>query len=173
MKWMLLNNVSCITQFGIHVDVDSFKCQDLARIMEENIKDTCPQPSNSQTPNSTMAKTKELSKDTRNKIVDLHQAGKTESAIGVAKTDVVLEEQNDSRQERNSPAVEVQKAQEDHCPSVITRAEVCRTFKWINTHKAPGPDGIPGRALKDFVTWCDSNHLLLNTTKTRENGGGL
>ncbi|KAK3556367.1 hypothetical protein QTP70_008017 [Hemibagrus guttatus] len=35
--------------------------------------------SNSQTPNSTMAKTKELSKDTRNKIVDLHQAGKTES----------------------------------------------------------------------------------------------
>ncbi|KAK3568639.1 hypothetical protein QTP86_011431 [Hemibagrus guttatus] len=38
--------------------------------------------SNSQTPNSTMAKTQELSKDTRNKIVDLHQAGKTESAIG-------------------------------------------------------------------------------------------
>ncbi|KAK3547882.1 hypothetical protein QTP70_000339 [Hemibagrus guttatus] len=38
--------------------------------------------SNSQTPNLTMAKTKELSKDTRNKIVDLHQAGKTESAIG-------------------------------------------------------------------------------------------
>ncbi|KAK3559927.1 hypothetical protein QTP86_026957 [Hemibagrus guttatus] len=38
--------------------------------------------SNSQTPNSTMAKTKELSKDARNKIVDLHQAGKTESAIG-------------------------------------------------------------------------------------------
>ncbi|KAK3569416.1 hypothetical protein QTP86_029324, partial [Hemibagrus guttatus] len=37
--------------------------------------------SNSQTPNSTMAKTKELSKDTRNKTVDLHQAGKTESAI--------------------------------------------------------------------------------------------
>ncbi|KAI3353752.1 hypothetical protein L3Q82_004984 [Scortum barcoo] len=36
-----------------------------------------------QTPNSmAMAKTKELSKDTRNKIVDLHQAGKTESAIG-------------------------------------------------------------------------------------------
>ncbi|KAK3543126.1 hypothetical protein QTP70_011662 [Hemibagrus guttatus] len=34
-----------------------------------------------ETPNSTMAKTKELSKDTRNKIVDLHQAGKTESAI--------------------------------------------------------------------------------------------
>ncbi len=38
--------------------------------------------SNCHTPNSTMAKTKELSKDTRNKIVDLHQAGKTESAIG-------------------------------------------------------------------------------------------
>ncbi|KAK3517427.1 hypothetical protein QTP70_010672 [Hemibagrus guttatus] len=38
-------------------------------------------PKRSQTPNSTMAKTKELSKDTRNKIGDLHQAGKTESAI--------------------------------------------------------------------------------------------
>ncbi|KAK3548007.1 hypothetical protein QTP70_002304, partial [Hemibagrus guttatus] len=37
-----------------------------------------------QTPNSTMAKSKELSKDTRNKIVDLHQAGKTESAIARA-----------------------------------------------------------------------------------------
>ncbi|KAK3539460.1 hypothetical protein QTP70_008489 [Hemibagrus guttatus] len=36
-----------------------------------------------QTPNSTMAKTKELSKDTRNKIVDLHQAGKTKSAIEI------------------------------------------------------------------------------------------
>ncbi|KAI5090362.1 epoxide hydrolase 1 [Silurus meridionalis] len=40
--------------------------------------------SNSQTPNSTMAKTKELSKGTRNKIVVLHQAGKTESAIARA-----------------------------------------------------------------------------------------
>ncbi|KAK3571150.1 hypothetical protein QTP86_003366 [Hemibagrus guttatus] len=39
--------------------------------------------SNSQTPNSTMAKTKELSKDIRNNIVDLHQAGKTESAIAI------------------------------------------------------------------------------------------
>uniref|UniRef100_A0A8C7Q1R5 Serine/threonine-protein phosphatase 4 regulatory subunit 4 n=1 Tax=Oncorhynchus mykiss TaxID=8022 RepID=A0A8C7Q1R5_ONCMY len=38
--------------------------------------------SNSHTPNSTMAKTKELSKDTRNTILDLHQAWKTESAIG-------------------------------------------------------------------------------------------
>ncbi|KAL7869582.1 hypothetical protein AOLI_G00135700 [Acnodon oligacanthus] len=37
---------------------------------------------NSQTPNSTMAKTKELWKDTRKKIVDVHQAGKSESTIG-------------------------------------------------------------------------------------------
>jgi len=29
-----------------------------------------------------MAKTKELSRDTRKKIVDLHQAGKSESTIG-------------------------------------------------------------------------------------------
>ncbi|KAK3545135.1 hypothetical protein QTP70_001418 [Hemibagrus guttatus] len=36
-----------------------------------------------------MAKTKELSKDTRNKIVDLHQAGKTESAIGDSMADSI------------------------------------------------------------------------------------
>ncbi|KAI3372128.1 hypothetical protein L3Q82_006984 [Scortum barcoo] len=53
-----------------------------------------------------------------------------------------------ARFESTSPAVEVQKAQEDHCPPVITRADVCRSFKQINSRKAPGPDGIPGRALK-------------------------
>ncbi|KAK3549753.1 hypothetical protein QTP86_007766 [Hemibagrus guttatus] len=52
--------------------------QDEAKMYKRHLSTT----SNSQTPNSTMAKTKELSKDTRNKIVDLHQAGKTESAIG-------------------------------------------------------------------------------------------
>ncbi|KAI4888607.1 hypothetical protein NFI96_004255 [Prochilodus magdalenae] len=41
-----------------------------------------PTTSNTHTPNSTMVKRKELSEDTRNRIVDLHQAGKTESAIG-------------------------------------------------------------------------------------------
>ncbi|KAI4888479.1 hypothetical protein NFI96_001823 [Prochilodus magdalenae] len=41
-----------------------------------------PTTSNTHTPNSTMVKTKEQSEDTRNPIVDLHQAGKTESAIG-------------------------------------------------------------------------------------------
>jgi len=46
------------------------------------IKDACPQPQTSHTLNSTMAKTKELSKDTRKKIVDPHQAGKSESTIG-------------------------------------------------------------------------------------------
>jgi len=45
------------------------------------IKDTST-ASNSHTPNSTLAKTKELSKDTRKKIVDLHKAGKSESTIG-------------------------------------------------------------------------------------------
>ncbi|KAI3355781.1 hypothetical protein L3Q82_004219 [Scortum barcoo] len=56
-----------------------------------------------------------------------------------------------ARFESTSPAVEVQKAQEDHCPPVISRADVCRTLKRINTRKAPGPDGIPGRALKGCV----------------------
>ncbi|KAK3545342.1 hypothetical protein QTP70_004066 [Hemibagrus guttatus] len=53
------------------------------QVTEENLyKRHLSTTSNSQTPKSTMAKTKELSKDTRNKIVDLHQAGKTEFAIG-------------------------------------------------------------------------------------------
>ncbi|KAI3351359.1 hypothetical protein L3Q82_005903 [Scortum barcoo] len=46
--------------------------------------------SNSQTPNSTMAKTKELSKDTRNKIVDLHQAACTTIGVQLACTVVQL-----------------------------------------------------------------------------------
>ncbi|KAK3538846.1 hypothetical protein QTP86_015971 [Hemibagrus guttatus] len=65
-----------------HEDEDLCKtiqrCQDRVIKYKRHLSTT----SNSQTPNSTMAKTKELSKDTRNKIVDLHQAGKTESAIG-------------------------------------------------------------------------------------------
>ncbi|KAK3558541.1 hypothetical protein QTP86_019009, partial [Hemibagrus guttatus] len=52
--------------------------------LKEKYKRHLSTTSNSQTPNSTMAKTKELSKDTRNKIVDLHQAGKTESALARA-----------------------------------------------------------------------------------------
>ncbi|XP_034427391.1 uncharacterized protein LOC117753423 [Hippoglossus hippoglossus] len=50
--------------------------------------------------------------------------------------------------ESNSPSVEIQEAQEDRCPPVISRADVWRSFNRINTRKAPGPDGIPGRALK-------------------------
>ncbi|KAI3375634.1 hypothetical protein L3Q82_003953 [Scortum barcoo] len=37
-----------------------------------------------------------------------------------------------ARFESTSPAVEVQKAQEDHCPPVMSRADVCRTLKRIN-----------------------------------------
>ena len=47
---------------------------------------------NSHTPNPTKVKTKELSKDTRIKPVDLHQAGKSESTtdeqVGVNKSTV-------------------------------------------------------------------------------------
>ncbi|KAK3549253.1 hypothetical protein QTP70_034250 [Hemibagrus guttatus] len=64
----------CLLALGDSLSVSSQKEEDL-----HEIDSVC-----SQTPNSTMAKTKELSKDTRNKIVDLHQAGKTESAIASA-----------------------------------------------------------------------------------------
>ncbi|KAI4892625.1 hypothetical protein NFI96_034102 [Prochilodus magdalenae] len=44
-------------------------------------KDTCPPHTISKTPTTNMAKTKELSKDTRDKTVDLHKAGKGYGAI--------------------------------------------------------------------------------------------
>ncbi|KAK3556336.1 hypothetical protein QTP70_007105 [Hemibagrus guttatus] len=63
---------------GVHICEDLNWTENTVKLYKRHLSTT----SNSQTPNSTMAKTKELSKDTRNKIVDLHQAGKTESAIG-------------------------------------------------------------------------------------------
>ncbi|KAK3548965.1 hypothetical protein QTP70_022656 [Hemibagrus guttatus] len=68
---------SCITAWFGNCTISDRKT--LQQIYKRHLSTT----SNSQTPNFTMAKTKELSKDTRNKIVDLHQAGKTESAIGL------------------------------------------------------------------------------------------
>ncbi|KAI3375596.1 hypothetical protein L3Q82_003905 [Scortum barcoo] len=77
-----------------------------------------------------------------------------------------------ARFESTSPAVEVQKAQEDHCPPVISRADVCRSFKQINTRKAPGPEGFPGRALKlqhHHVKFADDTTVigLITGTTTR------
>ena len=48
----------------------------------------------------------------------------------------------------SSRAVEVQRDQELPCPFVLNRADVCKSFKRVNPHKAPGPDGIPGRVLR-------------------------
>ncbi|KAK3574929.1 hypothetical protein QTP86_019809 [Hemibagrus guttatus] len=73
---------SCITAwFGNCTVSDRKILQRIARTTEI-IDVSLPSITDIQTPNSTIAKTKELSKDTRNKIVDLPQAGKTESAIG-------------------------------------------------------------------------------------------
>ncbi len=49
--------------------------------------------------------------------------------------------------ENNFVVEEVQKTQ-DPSPLVISREDVCKFFKRINKHNAPGPDGIPGQALK-------------------------
>ncbi|KAI4889004.1 hypothetical protein NFI96_019106 [Prochilodus magdalenae] len=62
-------------------DLDTKTNQDFV-VIKSRYKRHLPTTSNTHTPNSTMVKTKELSEDTRNRIVDLHQAGKTESAIG-------------------------------------------------------------------------------------------
>ncbi|KAI3371224.1 hypothetical protein L3Q82_023533, partial [Scortum barcoo] len=71
--------------------------------------------------------------------------------------------------ESTSPAVEVQKAQEDHCPPVISRADVCRTLKRINTRKAPGPDGIPrpsSQALTSTIMKCFERLVKLFITSS-------
>ncbi|KAI3357950.1 hypothetical protein L3Q82_016328 [Scortum barcoo] len=55
-----------------------------------------------------------------------------------------------ARFESTSPAVEVQKAQEDHCPPVISRADVCRTLKRIkHTRPSLSPRKPKSSALND------------------------
>ena len=46
-----------------------------------------------------------------------------------------------------SQAVEAQKDQEP-CPFVLDRADVGKSFKRVNPHKAPVPDGILGCVLR-------------------------
>ncbi|XP_034454827.1 uncharacterized protein LOC117769796 [Hippoglossus hippoglossus] len=79
-----------------------------------------------------------------------------------------------ARFERNSPAVEIQ---EDRCPPVISRADVWRSLNRINTRKAPGPDGIPGRALKVCAdqladVFTDIFNLLTPQCERRGHTGG-
>ncbi len=52
---------------------------------------------------------------------------------------------------RATPRLRRYKQTKDPCLLVIPRADVCRSLKRINTHKAPGHDGISGRALKVHV----------------------
>ena len=36
----------------------------------------------------------------------------------------------------------------EDCVIMLTAADVSKTFKQVNIHKAAGPDGLPGRVLK-------------------------
>ncbi|KAK3563920.1 hypothetical protein QTP86_004841 [Hemibagrus guttatus] len=76
-KWKTYKTTDNLPQSGAPRKISPRGVKMITRTYKRHLSTT----SNSQTPNSTMAKTKELSKDTRNKLVDLHQAGKTESAI--------------------------------------------------------------------------------------------
>ena len=35
----------------------------------------------------------------------------------------------------------------EHCVITLSTADVSKTFKQVNIHKAAGPDGLPGRVL--------------------------
>ena len=39
----------------------------------------------------------------------------------------------------------------DNCVITLSVADVSKTFKQVNIHKAAGPDGLPGRVLKACV----------------------
>ena len=54
----------------------------------------------------------------------------------------------------------------------IEEHEMRPTLRAANPRKMAGPDGIPGRVLKDqqgstLSSWCRANNLLLNTSKTK------
>ena len=38
--------------------------------------------------------------------------------------------------------------EQDSCPLQVSVTDVCKSFRRVNVHKAPGPDNIPGRVLK-------------------------
>ncbi|KAK3511494.1 hypothetical protein QTP70_009010 [Hemibagrus guttatus] len=86
VAWSCGSAVDVIRLCGSAVDVIRLcgSAVDLVRRLRSAVDVASDPLALPQTPNSTMAKTKELSKNTRNKIVDLHQAGKTESAIARA-----------------------------------------------------------------------------------------
>ncbi|KAI3365965.1 hypothetical protein L3Q82_009799 [Scortum barcoo] len=46
------------------------------------------------------------------------------------------------------------------------KSEFCHVQKFMDDRN--GQEDEYRELIQDFVTWCDSNHLLLNTTKTRE-----
>ncbi|KAK3525779.1 hypothetical protein QTP70_007541 [Hemibagrus guttatus] len=114
--------------------------------------------SNSQTPNSTMAKTKELSKDTRNNIVDLHQAGKTESAIARAlkmKRGWVFQHDNDPKHTARATKEWLRKKHFKRQPQNITALEEICMEEWaklpatqMKKSKQTEEDMLYGTALK-------------------------
>ncbi|KAI3353870.1 hypothetical protein L3Q82_005077 [Scortum barcoo] len=59
-------------------------------------------------------------------------------------------------------------------PTFSTNQSFCHVQKFAGTTQPSwasirsGQEDEYRELIKDFVTWCDSNHLLLNTTKTRE-----
>ncbi|KAI3368311.1 hypothetical protein L3Q82_007831 [Scortum barcoo] len=60
------------------------------------------------------------------------------------------------------------------------KSELCHVQKFAATDDTAivgcirsGQEDEYRELIQDFVTWCDSNHLLLNTTKDQGDGGGL
>ena len=44
----------------------------------------------------------------------------------------------------------------DNCVIMLSAADVSKTFKLVNIHKATGPEGLPGRALRACADQLES-----------------
>ena len=51
----------------------------------------------------------------------------------------------------------------DDCVITLSAADVSKTLKEVNIHKAPGPDGLPGRVLQHALTNWQVSSLTFST----------
>ncbi|KAK3545684.1 hypothetical protein QTP70_010760 [Hemibagrus guttatus] len=114
-----------------------------------------------------MAKTKELSKDTRNKIVDLHQAGKTESAIATLLLRTLAETQQFVHSSIHSLLFSL------YTNGCTSGHQSVKLLKFADDTTligliSDGNESAYRGEIDRLVSWCSTNNLELNSLKTVE-----